>query len=72
MKTNDTKSDCLKNVFNISKVLEKGNLKPQIEDNECVKTGNVEVFYNLYDKNKTHSLNVLNNLKPELTVIILS
>jgi hypothetical protein len=63
----DTKSECLKNVFNVSKLLEKGNLKPN-DNEEIVKIGNVEVFFNLYDKHKTHSINIMNNLKPDLVV----
>jgi hypothetical protein len=71
IKINETKSDCLKNIFNLSKIFETNSLRYK-DDNvfEDIggNDGHVKVFYNLYEKNKSHCLNMINNLKPDLNV----
>jgi len=71
IKTNEEKSEALRNLFNSCKNLERVNFAfdekiPKEKNNHKLKE-NIEVFYNMYDKNKTYSSllesNVLQNLK---------
>jgi hypothetical protein len=71
IKSNEEKSEALRNIFNSCKNLERVNFAfdekfPKEKNNQKLKE-NIEVLYNLYDKNKTYSSllesNVLHNLK---------
>jgi hypothetical protein len=61
IKINEDRIDSLRNILTVSKSLENTNLRieqPEIDDdyrnNKKGLETNIEIFYNLYDKNKTY------------------
>jgi hypothetical protein len=75
IKSSEEKSEALRNIYSLSKSLEHTSLKLDQADNEDFKMSkksqakNNELFFQLYDKNKTYCNILENKVQEDLKVI---